>query len=130
MSRPSGARDCFVGLDLGTSACKAVAIDDTGTVVARAGGEYPLSTPRPGWAEQDPSEWWRAADGAMRALGARLPAPDAVRAIGLSGQMHGLVPLDRSDCVIRPAMLWCDQRGVEQCEALTERMGGSSAFSP
>ncbi len=117
-------RACVIGLDLGTSACKAVAVDETGAVVARAGGDYPLSTPRPGWAEQDPADWWRAADDAMRALRAGLPAPGAVKAIGLSGQMHGLVALDRADRVIRPAMLWCDQRGAQQCVSLTERMGG------
>jgi xylulokinase len=124
MTRPGTARNCFIGLDLGTSACKVVAVDEMGSVVARAGAEYPLSTPRPGWAEQDPCAWWRAADGAMEALRARLPAPGAVKAIGLSGQMHGLVALDRADRVIRPAMLWCDQRGACQCEALTEKVGG------
>lgn len=124
MRPASGARDCFIGVDLGTSACKAVAVDGTGAVVARAGGEYALSTPRPGWAEQEPSEWWKAVDGVMGALRARLPAPGAVRAMGLSGQMHGLVALDRADRVIRPAMLWCDQRGVQQCDTLTQAMGG------
>lgn len=124
----SGARDCFIGLDLGTSACKAVAVDRAGSIVARAGGPYALSTPRAGWAEQDPSEWWRAADDAMSALCAQLPAPDAVRAIGLSGQMHGLVALDRADRVIRPAMIWCDQRGARQGELLTERLGGPEAI--
>ncbi len=124
----SGARDCFVGLDLGTSACKAVAVDETGAVVARAGVEHPLSTPRAGWAEQAPAEWWRAADAAMRALGSQLVAPAAVRAVGLSGQMHGLVALDRADRPIRPAMLWCDQRGAQQCRALTERVGGLEAL--
>lgn len=120
----SAARDCWVGLDLGTSACKAVAIDEAGEVLAVAGGEYPLATPRPGWAEQAPSDWWRAVDGAMRTLRTRLPAPGAVRAVGLSGQMHGLVALDRADQVIRPALLWCDQRGARQAEALTDRLGG------
>jgi len=124
MSTSSTARDCFIGLDLGTSACKAIAVDATGAILARAGGEYPLSTPRPGWAEQEPSAWWMAADLAMRTLRAHLPAPDAVKAIGLSGQMHGLVALDRAGRVIRPAMLWCDQRGVRQSEALTEKLGG------
>lgn len=128
MTAASGARDCFVGLDLGTSACKAVAVDEAGTVLARAAVEHPLSTPRPGWAEQDPAGWWRAADGAMRALRWRLPAPEAVSAVGLSGQMHGLVALDRADRALRPAMLWCDQRGVQQCRALTERVGGLEAL--
>lgn len=124
MTGASGARACFVGLDLGTSGCKAIAVDEAGAVVARAGEGYPLFTPRPGWAEQEPSDWWRAADAAMRRLRAELPAGHAVRAIGLSGQMHGLVALDRADRVIRPAMLWCDQRGAPQGEALTEQVGG------
>ncbi|HVO18791.1 MAG TPA: xylulokinase [Anaeromyxobacter sp.] len=122
------AGECFVGLDLGTSACKAIAADGAGAIVARAATEYPLSTPQPGWAEQDPSAWWRAADLTMRALRTQLPSPGAVQAIGLSGQMHGLVALDRADDVIRPAMLWCDQRGLRQSDALTERVGGLEAL--
>src|SRR5512146_3316075 len=126
--RSAGARDCFIGLDLGTSGCRALAVDQAGEVVARAGSEVPLSTPRPGWAEQDPDAWWRAADGALAALRSRLPAPGAVRAIGLSGHMHGLVALDRADRPLRPAMLWCDQRGARQCASLSERLGGLEAL--
>ena len=124
MGARNGERECFIGLDLGTSACKAIAVDAGGAIVARAGGEYPLKTPRPGFAEQEPSSWWRALDSAMRTLRAKLPRKEAVKAIGLSGQMHGLVPLDRADRVIRPALLWCDQRGADQAEALTAKMGG------
>jgi len=118
------ARECFIGLDLGTSACKAIAVDARGAIVARAGGEYPLFTPRPGFAEQEPSSWWRALNSAMKTLRAHLPRGEAVKAIGLSGQMHGLVPLDRADRVVRPALLWCDQRGADQVEAFTAKMGG------
>ncbi|MGH2969664.1 MAG: FGGY family carbohydrate kinase, partial [Solirubrobacteraceae bacterium] len=79
----------LVGLDVGTSGVKALAVSETGEVLARAEAGYPLSTPRPGWAEQDPEDWWRATQDALAALGAR-----DVAGIGLSGQMHGLVALD------------------------------------
>jgi len=124
MKRTSGARSCFIGIDLGTSGCKAIAVDEAGAVVARSSGKYPLFTPRPGWAEQDPSDWWRAVDDAMAGLRATLPSSHAVKAIGLSGHMHGLVALDGADRVIRPAMLWCDQRGAAQSEEMTKKVGG------
>jgi xylulokinase len=85
-------------------------------VLATAEHEYPLSTPRPGWAEQDPEDWWRAAEAALR----ELPAPAA---IGLSGQMHGLVALDAHDRVLRPAILWNDQRTASECAEIEERVG-------
>jgi len=119
---------CLIGLDLGTSACKALAIDHDGGVLARASAEYPLATPQPGWAEQAPADWQAGADKAMQALVAKLPRGIEVQAIGLSGQMHGLVALDDADEVIRPAILWCDNRTAAQCEALTERLGGLPAL--
>ena len=124
----SAATACFVGIDLGTSACKALAIDGDGSVLARASAEYPLSTPRPGWAEQAPADWQRGCDTAMTALVASLPPGCVVQAIGLSGQMHGLVALDRDDQVIRPAILWCDNRTGAQCDAITARVGGADAL--
>ena len=119
---------CLVGLDLGTSACKAIALDGLGTVLARASAEYPMATPRPGWAEQAPGDWWDGADRAMRDLMRALPPGSEVVAIGLSGQMHGLVALDAGDRVLRPAMLWCDNRTGAQCERITERVGGLEAL--
>jgi xylulokinase len=107
----------LVGLDVGTTGVKAVAIDEHGAVVARAEEGYPLSTPRPGWAEQDPEDWWRAS---QRALAALAVEP---RAIGLSGQMHGLVALDAHDRVLRPAILWNDQRTAAECVEIEERVG-------
>ena len=95
---------------------KAVAISPSGAVTAKAEVEYPLSTPHPGWAEQDPDDWWRATERAL----ASLPEPAAV---GLSGQMHGLVVLDRSDRVLRPAILWNDQRTAAECRQIEERIG-------
>ncbi len=106
----------LVGLDVGTSGVKALAISPDGHVVARAEEEYELSLPRPGWAEQDPEDWWRATERALAAL------PPAA-AIGLSGQMHGLVALDANDRVLRPAILWNDQRTAVECAEIEERIG-------
>lgn len=119
---------CLIGLDLGTSACKALAIGGEGRVLARASAEYPMATPQPGWAEQAPADWLAGADRAMRALAAALPSGAQALAIGLTGQMHGLVALDDADEVIRPAILWCDNRTGAQCDALTGRLGGLEAL--
>jgi xylulokinase len=108
----------LVGLDVGTTGAKAVAIDPEGTVLARAEEGYPLSTPRPGWSEQDPEDWWRASEAALAAVGADGGAP-----VGLSGQMHGLVALDGADRVVRPAILWNDQRTAAECNEIEERIG-------
>jgi len=111
-----GAEPTLVGVDVGTTGVKAVAIKPDGDVVARTEEAYPLSTPRPGWAEQDPQDWWRATERVLAAL----PAPAA---IGLSGQMHGLVALDNADRVLRPAILWNDQRTAVECAEIEERVG-------
>jgi xylulokinase len=107
----------LVGLDVGTTAAKAVAITPDGEVVARAEREYPLSTPRPGWAEQDPEDWWRGSEAALADLGVESAG------IGLSGQMHGLVALDTADRVLRPAILWNDGRTGAECREIEERVG-------
>jgi xylulokinase len=114
----------LVGLDVGTTAVKAIAVTPTGEVLAKAEEGYPLSTPRPGWAEQDPEDWWRATQRALAALGDRPAA-----AIGLSGQMHGLVCLDASDRVLRPAILWNDQRTGAECAEIEQRVGLSRLIS-
>jgi xylulokinase len=108
----------LVGLDVGTSGVKALAVSGAGEVIARAEVGYPLSTPRPGWSEQDPEDWWRATEQALAAL-----EVGEIAGIGLSGQMHGLVVLDSADRVIRPAILWNDQRTAAQCRAIEERVG-------
>ena len=105
----------LVGLDVGTSGLKGIAISPEGEVLAAASESYELSTPRPGWAEQDPDDWARAA----RSCLAQLPPGE----VGLSGQMHGLVVLDGDGDVIRPAMLWNDQRTAEQCAEIESRLG-------
>jgi xylulokinase len=108
----------LVGLDVGTTGVKAVAISPEGEVLARAEEEYPLSIPQPGWAEQDPEDWWRASERALAAVGAM----DAA-SVGLTGQMHGLVLLDAADRVLRPAILWNDQRTAAECAEIEERIG-------
>jgi xylulokinase len=105
----------LIGLDVGTTGVKAVAITPDGEIVASAEESYPLSTPQPGWAEQDPEDWWRASQKALAAL------PEGP--IGLSGQMHGLVALGDGDRVLRPAMLWNDQRTGEECAEIERRLG-------
>ena len=106
----------MIGLDIGTTSAKAIALDGDGNVVATATEEYPLSTPQPGWAEQDPELWWAAAQRVLVRLPADLP-------IGLSGQMHGLVVLDEHCEVLRPAILWNDQRTAAECAEIEQRVG-------
>jgi xylulokinase len=108
----------LVGLDVGTTGVKALTLSPTGDVLRRVEEPYPLSTPYPGWAEQDPEDWWRASEAALEGLGA-----SEVAAIGLSGQMHGLVVLDEERRVLRPAILWNDQRTAAECAEIEERLG-------
>ncbi len=112
--------DPLVGLDVGTSGVKGLAIDSEGTVLARAERGYPLSTPQAGWAEQDPEDWWRATEAVLEQLQADAGTPAG---IGLSGQMHGLVALDSSDRPLRPAILWNDQRTGAECKEIEDTIG-------
>lgn len=115
----------LIGIDLGTSTCKVIAVDTDGRVVAKASRDYPMSNDRPGWSEQHPARWWSATGEAMSELTARLPeSGQEVVAIGLCGQMHGLTPLDADGQVIRPAILWNDQRAAAECDWITEKAGG------
>ena len=107
----------IVGLDVGTTAVKAVAISPTGEVLARAEREYPLSTPQPGWSEQDPEDWVHAAEAALAELDTEPTA------LGFSGQMHGLVCLGIDDSVLRPAILWNDGRTGAECTEIEQRIG-------
>jgi xylulokinase len=107
----------LVGIDVGTSGVKALALTPDGEIVGRAEREYPLSIPHPGWAEQDPEDWWRATEAVLTDLDVE-PA-----SIGLSGQMHGLVTLDERERVLRPAILWNDQRTAAECAEIEERVG-------
>jgi xylulokinase len=107
----------LVGIDVGTSGVKALALSPTGEILARSERDYPLSTPQPGWAEQDPEQWWAATRAALDELGVEPTS------IGLSGQMHGLVVLDADERVLRPAILWNDQRTAAECDEIEERLG-------
>ncbi len=114
----------LLGLDVGTSGAKAVLIADDGRVVATATEEYPLHTPQPLWSEQDPADWWRGSRESLRRVVAESGvAAEEIAGLGLTGQMHGAVFLDDADQVIRPALLWNDQRTGPQCDAITERVG-------
>ncbi len=113
-----------LGVDVSTTATKAILVDGAGAVVGIASSEYGFEVPRPLWSEQDPALWWAAAQVAIpRALAAaRLTGADVV-AVGLTGQMHGLVLLDGADEVIRPAILWNDQRTAAECDAIRAALG-------
>ncbi len=114
----------LLGIDIGTSGTKTLLVDATGRKIASATEEYPLSTPFPMWAEQQPADWWQATvKGIQRVLAESKVKPAEIAGIGLSGQMHGSVFLDADNQVIRPAILWCDQRTAEQCAWITERAG-------
>lgn len=113
-----------IGLDVGTSGTKAIAMNAQGALLASAVVEYPLHTPKPGWAEQDPADWKAAAYAALGQLAAKIEVRE-VRGLGLTGQMHGSVFLDKAGQVLRPALLWCDQRTQPQCEAITEKVGAA-----
>lgn len=114
----------LLGIDVGTSACKAVVLAEDGRVLGQGGAEYPLLQPRPTWAEQDPAAWWRACGEAVRAALADAGCRgEQIAGVGLTGQMHGAVLLDERDRVIRPALLWCDQRSAPEAAALGAAVG-------
>jgi len=114
----------LIGIDVGTTGTKTLLIDESGRLLASATQEYPLHTPKPGWAEQNPEDWWQATVSTIRAVLARGGVlPKEVKGLGLSGQMHGSVFLDKDNQVIRPAILWCDQRTADQCAWITQKVG-------
>jgi xylulokinase len=116
--------DHVLGIDTSTTATKAVVLDRDGRTVAEGVSEYGFDTPRPGWSEQDPASWWDATVVAIRAALARAGVDgSAIAAVGLTGQMHGLVLLDDAREVIRPAILWNDQRTAAQCDDIRRRVG-------
>lgn len=120
----------LLGIDLGTTGVKAAAFAaDNGQVLSSAFIEYPLMHPRPGWAEQDPADWWQATITAIRGCLAQDIRAEDVRAVGLSGQMHGVVLLDEQDRVLRPSIIWADQRSAAQGLEITERVGADRLIS-
>lgn len=114
----------FLGIDVGTTGCKVVLVDEEGKLVGRDVEEYPLYTPRPNWAEQDPLFWWQGTQKAIeKVLASSGIDPKEVAGVGLTGQMHGSVFLDKDGKVLRPAILWCDQRTALECQQITEIVG-------
>lgn len=117
--------DLLIGLDVGTSALKAVAVTAQGELIAQVSESYPLYTPLPGWTEQDPEDWAKAACTALERLTSDPKLTGRkVAALSLSGQMHGTVFLDAAGKVIRPALLWNDQRTQKQCRQIQDAFGG------
>lgn len=115
----------FVGIDIGTSGTRAIVIDSNGKFLGAGTGAHTCQAPHPLWSEQSPQEWWDAVKLAVpAAVKAANVKPADIKGIGLSGQMHGLVLLDKSNEVIRPAILWNDQRTAAECAEITERAGG------
>lgn len=117
----------FLGIDIGTSGTKTLAIDAKGKILGESTHLYPSYHPKPLWSEQDPEDWWQATVKTVRAVmkAAKLKPAD-VKSIGLSGQMHGSVFLDKKDRVIRKAILWNDQRTAAECDEIERRAGGRS----
>ncbi|HUQ44740.1 MAG TPA: xylulokinase [Candidatus Limnocylindria bacterium] len=115
-----------LGIDVSTTATRAVLVDEAGSVVGIGVSEYSFDVPRPLWSEQEPALWWDGAIGAIRQVLAKTGVRgEDVAAIGLTGQMHGLVLLDAADRVLRPAILWNDQRTAHACDEVREALGGS-----
>jgi xylulokinase len=119
----------FLGIDIGTSGTKTLAINASGKILGSALETYPCHVPKPLWSEQDPEDWWQATIASVRRVVADAGLkPADVKAIGLSGQMHGSVFLDKSDRVIRRAILWNDQRTAAECAEIEQRVGGRKAL--
>jgi xylulokinase len=127
--REDRTSETLLGIDIGTTGAKVVLCRATdGAVLATGFAPYPLAHPRPGWAEQDPSDWWAACGLATRSCLAQAateggPGPESVRGIGLSGQMHGAVLLDVTGEVVRPCIIWADQRSGAECDEIHARVG-------
>ena len=114
-----------LGIDVGTGGTRALVVDETGRILSSATEEHiPFASPQPAWAEQDPRDWWRAATVAIgKALEAAHVPPSSISCVGFSGQMHGAVLLDERDEVIRPSLIWCDQRTEAQSDELHKLFG-------
>lgn len=113
-----------LGIDIGTSGTKTVLFDKAGTVIASATVEYPLYQPENGWAEQEPLDWWNAVKSTVSTVISQSGIPaEEIKGVGLSGQMHGLVMLDKDNNVLRPSIIWCDQRTAAECVEIEEKVG-------
>ena len=111
----------YVGIDLGTSSVKLLLCDHAGKVVSEVSRDYTMTMPKPSWAEQNPKDWWTQTRDGLQELCALFPGQ--INGISFSGQMHGLVILDEKDQIIRPAILWCDQRTQKECDYLNQEIG-------
>ncbi|MCH5283257.1 MAG: xylulokinase [Treponema sp.] len=117
----------LIGVDLGTSGTKTVLFAEDGSVMASCTIEYPLYQPQNGWAEQDPLDWWNAVCGTTKAVIAKAGiSASEIKGVGLSGQMHGLVMLDKSGNVLRKSIIWCDQRTAKECDEITQKVGAEN----
>ena len=116
--------DILLGVDLGTSGVKVLALESTGKILATHSESYPIFNPKAGWSEQDPNDWWQGTLAAIKGV-LQTDSVDAksVRALSVSGQMHGSVFLDSGGEVIRPPLLWNDTRTFPQCATITEKIG-------
>lgn len=114
----------LLGIDIGTSGTKTVLFDVEGNTIASATEEYPMDQPHAGWAEQEPEDWWKATFLSIQKVfqisGVK---KEDIKGIGLSGQMHGLVMLDKNNKVLRPSIIWCDQRTSKECDQITQAIG-------
>ena len=120
----------YLGIDISTTAAKALLLNENGRVVTQSSVNLSLQQPQPGWTEQEPAQWWESSQLAIRqTLTAGRRRGAEIRAIGLSGQMHGLVLLDAAGRVLRPAILWNDQRTARQCAEMTRTIGAERLLS-
>ena len=120
-------RQLFLGLDVSTTGVKALLIDAAGVIAGSAGTPLTVQTPKPRWSEQNPHEWWFGTWRSIRdAMTAASASGEEIAAVGLTGQMHGLVLIDADRRVLRPAILWNDQRTAAECDDIRSRMGGKS----
>lgn len=114
----------LLGVDIGTSGTKSVLFDIEGNTIASSTVEYPMYQPHIGWAEQDPEDWWRATAETIADIIKKSGVnPSDIKGLGLSGQMHGMVLLNKEGQVLRPAIIWCDQRTQAECDQITEIIG-------
>ncbi len=122
----------MLGIDVGTGGSRALLIDEGGQVVDSDTCEHKaFASPETGWAEQDPDDWGAASKAAIKKLLEKTGThAEEIAAVGLTGQMHGAVLLDESDKVLRPALIWCDQRTSEECQYLNSRIGERRIIEP
>ncbi|MDD3943046.1 MAG: FGGY family carbohydrate kinase, partial [Sphaerochaetaceae bacterium] len=120
----------LLGFDIGTTGVKGLLVGDSGSILAEASASYAVSSPKPSWYEQDPEDWWQASVSVIRQLLHAAPQETGeITGIGISGQYHGLVILDKDDAVIRPAILWNDQRTQAESDQIISKAGKQTLFA-